>query len=120
MPFVNKTPGVPLVAHNGMFLISLFLQPEIVKILEVGEPDSPYGLKEEDKGYINLIQTLSVERHFFQNELATLMQIKNITRNSELYNSVNMNCALFRKIMKAKKAMYLIKKQFLNCALDYI
>lgn len=103
-----------------MFLISLFLQPEIVKILEVGEPDSPYGLKEEDKEYINLIQTLSVERHFFQNELATLMQIKNITRNSELYNSVNMNCALFRKIMKAKKAMYLIKKQFLNCTLDYI
>ena len=30
------------------------------------------------------------------------MREKNITKNSELYNSVNMSCALFGKIMKAK------------------
>ena len=30
------------------------------------------------------------------------MREKNINKNSELYNSVNMSCALFGKIMKAK------------------
>lgn len=71
-------------------------------ILDVREPSSIYGIR-EDREYDRLIQTFEATKHHFQNELATLMREKNITKNSELYNSVNMSCALFGKIMKAKK-----------------
>lgn len=70
--------------------------------LMVCEPFAPYGLSDEDWEYFKLIQMLGEKKHHFQNELATLMREKNITKNSELYNSVNMSCALFGKIMKAK------------------
>ncbi len=66
------------------------------------EPLAPWGVSEEDREYYTLIRTLTEKKHHFQNELATLMREKNITKNSELYNSVNMSCALFGKIMKAK------------------
>ena len=70
--------------------------------LKLCEPFIPYGLSEEDREYLDLFKELSTEKHLFQNELATLMRQKNITKDPELYNSVNMSCALFKKIMKNK------------------
>lgn len=80
-----------------------WISENTIIILDVKEPPSIYGIREEDREYIRLIQILSKERHFFQNKLATLMYEKKITKNSELYNSVNMSCALFGKIIKAKE-----------------
>ena len=76
---------------------------ENAKPMIVRESIYPYGLKEEDQEYYELIRTLSDKKYLFQNELATLMEMKHFTRNPDVYNSVNMSCALFRKIMKSKE-----------------
>ncbi len=71
--------------------------------LVVCESTPFYGLNKEDQEYYELIKNLSGEKHFFQNELASLMSAKCITRDPELYKSVGMSCQLFKKIMKGKE-----------------
>ena len=99
--------------YNTIMEEKLETEEEFWKLLEIwiskneiqlycSEPTPFYYLSKDDQAYYDLLRELDFKEHHFQNHLATLMRDKKITKDSELYKSVNMSCALFKKIMKSR------------------